>query len=78
MLSTNPNAYPLFVKNPDKINWGRLSENPSIFKIEYDYKRLKERCNMYKEELIQFTMHPSRIQKLLDMGLSIDELDDYL
>jgi hypothetical protein len=26
--------------------------------------------------LIQKTMHPSRIQKYLDMGISIDELDN--
>jgi hypothetical protein len=26
--------------------------------------------------LIQITMHPSRIQKYLDMGISIDELDN--
>jgi len=41
-----------------------------------DYEALKERCHIYKEELIQITMHPSRIQKYLDMGISIDELDN--
>jgi hypothetical protein len=51
-----------------------LSSNPSIF--GYDYEALKERCHIYKEELIQITMHPSRIQKYLDMGISIDDLDN--
>jgi hypothetical protein len=41
-----------------------------------DYEALKERCDIYKEELIQKAFHPSRIQKYLDMGISIDELDD--
>jgi hypothetical protein len=41
-------------------------------------KGVKQRCLIYSEELIQKTMHPSRIQKLLDMGISIDELDNYI
>jgi len=61
-------------KNPDEIHWSWLSSNPSIFEI--DYEALKERCAIYKEELIQKAMHPSRIQKYLDMGISIDELDN--
>jgi hypothetical protein len=72
-LSLNPNGIHLLEANQDKINWEWLSENPSIFDL--DYEALKERCLIYKEELIQKTMHPSRIQKLLDMGISIDELD---
>ena len=39
-------------------------------------KGVKERCAIYKEELMQIALHPSRIQKLLDMGISIGELDD--
>ena len=39
-------------------------------------KGVKERCDIYKEELMQIAMHPSRIQKYLDMGISFDELDD--
>ena len=73
-LSENPNAIHLLEKNPDKINWYKLSVNPSIF--GYDYEALKERCLIYKEELIQKAFHPSRIQKYLDMGISIDELDN--
>jgi hypothetical protein len=30
------------------------------------------------EEFVKVYMHPNRIQKLLDMGYSIDELDDVL
>jgi hypothetical protein len=74
-LSENPNAIRLLEQNLDKINWIALSYNPSIFDL-VDYEALKERCLIYCEELIQKTMHPSRIQKLLDMGISIDELDN--
>jgi len=75
-LSYNPNAIHLLEKNPDKINWSKLSSNPSIFEI--DYEALKKRCLIYSEELIQKAFHPSRIQKYLDVGISIDELDNYL
>jgi len=75
MLSQNPNGMYLLEANPDKIwMFQRLLTNPSIF--EFDYEALKERCDIYKEELIQKAFHPSRIQKYLDMGISIDELDD--
>ena len=73
-LSMNPNAIHFLEANPDKIYWSCLSSNPSIF--ELDYLALKERCNIYKEELTQKAFHPSRIQKYLDMGISIDELDN--
>jgi hypothetical protein len=46
--------------------------------LDYDYEKIKTRCNIYKEEIIQKTMHPSKIQKYLDMGISIDELDNHL
>ena len=73
-LALNPNAIHLLEANQDKIIWHRLSTNPAIFEI--DYEALKKRCLIYSEELIQKAFHPSRIQKYLDMGISIDELDD--
>jgi hypothetical protein len=77
LLSTNPNAIHLLEANQDKIwMFQRLLTNPAIF--ELDYEALKERCDIYKEELIQKAFHPSRIQKYLDMGISIDELDNYI
>ena len=75
-LSGNPNAIHLLQQKQYKINWSRLSINPAIFEISYH--ALKERCNLYKEELIQKTLHPSRIQKYLDMGISIEELDNII
>ena len=77
-LSKNPNAIHILEKNLDNLDdhycWRYLSLNPSIF--ELDYEALKDRCLIYKEELIQKAMHPSRIQKYLDSGISIDELDN--
>ena len=75
-LSTNPNAIDILELNPDKISWFSLSRNPSIF--ELDYKGLKERCSVYKEELICKAFHPSRISRYLDMGIEIEDLDDYI
>ena len=78
LLSANPNAVHLLERNQGKIKWDYLSENPSIFEIDYYYDELNQRCLIYKEELIQKAFHPSRIQKLLDMGISIEDLDDCL
>jgi hypothetical protein len=75
-LTRNPNAIHLLEKNPYKIDLGMLVRVPSM--LDYDYEKIKTRCNIYKEQLIQKTMHPSRIQKYLDMGINIEELDNYL
>jgi len=75
-LSSNPNAIDILEKNKEKIDWKQFSKNPSIF--ELDYNALKERCNIYKEELMQKVMHPSRIQKYLNLGYDVDEIDNYI
>jgi len=75
-LTRNPNAIHLLEKNPYKIDLGMLIRVSSM--MDYDYEALTKRCNIYKEQLIQKTMDPSRIQKYLDMGISIDELDNHL
>jgi hypothetical protein len=75
-LSANPNAIQFLEQNMDKISWFSLSKNPSIF--ELDYKGMKEMCSIYKEELICKAFHPSRIAKYLNMGLEMEDLDNYL
>jgi hypothetical protein len=75
-LSTNPNAIHLLEQNPDKIDWGGLSANPSIF--ELDYNALKERCSIYKWELLEITLQPSRIEKYIEMGVEMGELGNYI
>jgi hypothetical protein len=75
-FSENEAAIDILLKNLDKVCYNRLSKNPAIF--EYDYQGLKERCDIYREELMKKTMHPSRIQKLLEQGIEIEELEFYL
>lgn len=60
----------------NKINYTYLSKNPAIF--ELDYISLKERCDIYRKELIEKTFHPSRIQRLLDLGIEIEDLEIYI
>jgi hypothetical protein len=72
-LSGNPNAIHLLEQNREKIDWVSLSENPSIFKKKLDYKFLKERMNIIREELIMKCMHPSRLERFIEMGGDIDD-----
>jgi hypothetical protein len=75
-FSENPSAIEILLKNMDKVCYKRLSRNPAIF--EYDCQGLKEQCDIYREELIKKTMHPSRIQKLLEQGIDLEDLEFYL
>jgi len=61
-LSSNPNAISILEKNQDKINWYLLSSSASIFELEIQYNKLKERCETYKEEFIEKAMHLDRIK----------------
>jgi hypothetical protein len=76
ILSTNHNAIHILEKNPDKIDWYWLSRNPNIF--ELDYSLLNKRCCIYKEELLMKALHPSRIAGYLEMGMEMEELDNYI
>ena len=74
-LSQNKNAIHILEKNQHKIDWFQLSLNPSIF--DYNYKRLsQERTNILREELMQKSCHPSKIQYWLENGMSIEDLPD--
>ena len=50
----------------------------SIEIFELDYNALKKRCSTYKEELIQTALHPFRIQKYLEQGIEIDDMDNII
>ena len=39
---------------------------------------MSNNCNIYKKELIEKALHPLRIQRYLDQGISWEELDDIL
>jgi len=75
-FSENPSAIDILLENLDKVCYNRLSKNPAIF--EYDYQSLKERCDIYREELMKKTMYPLRIQKLLEQGIDLEDLEFYL
>jgi hypothetical protein len=73
ILCLNPIAIKMLEQNQDRINWYWLSINPSIFQYDYD-TMAKGRMTLLREELMMKTLHPSRIEKWLEAGLSIDDL----
>ncbi len=72
-LSMNPNALDLLEKNHEKIHWRILCANPSIFKKTINYKYLYQRMNVKREELMIICMHPSRLERWIEMGGDIDD-----
>jgi uncharacterized protein (DUF2249 family) len=75
-INPNPGVSRLLEKYPKKVKWENFADSPHIFELDLD--ALKEHCAIFKEELIQKAMHPSRIQRLLDMGYEIEELEDLM
>jgi hypothetical protein len=75
MLDVNPNpgVSRLLEKYPKKVKLGDFAGSSHIFELDLD--ALKEHCAIFKEELIQRAMHPSRIHRWLEMGYEIEELD---
>lgn len=72
-LSMNPAAIKILEKHKNKIDWYWLSQNPGIF--EYNYlKMAKERMHILREELMMKALHPSRIERLIELGCDIDDL----
>ena len=68
-------------QGPHNLNWKALSKNK--FKKEKEMFELRVKHQKFVqehlfEEFVKVYMHPTRIQKLLDMGYTIDELDDVL
>ena len=79
MLAQNPNSEmvrSIMEKNWEKIKWAYLSDHPVIFELSYTW--LKTRCDIYREDLMKVCMHPSKIQRLLDMGYEIEDLEDLM
>ena len=72
-LSRNPNAIHILKKNHDKIDWNTLSVNSSIFNRSVNYEFLKERMDIIREELMIKCMHPSRLERWIEMGGEIED-----
>jgi len=68
-LSENPAAIHLLEANQDKINWYWLCRNPAIF--QYDYEAMRDRCGVFKEDLIKDRFHPRNLiaGKFKDWGI---------
>ena len=65
-LSRNPNAIYLLERNQDKIYWDYLSVNEGYY--ELNYKFLKERMDIIREDLMKVVYHPKRIKYYLNLG----------
>jgi hypothetical protein len=82
-LIKNPNAIQIYEDYPEKmwdhlcyIDFENFSVTAPIFELDYD--AIGARCAIYKEELMQVALHPSRIEYYLAQGISVDELDNYI
>lgn len=62
ILSENPYAIHFLEKNQDLICYARISKNPEIFEINKQY--LKERIDIFREELCIKVFHPKNEGKL--------------
>jgi hypothetical protein len=76
MMCQNPEAIHILEKNQDKINWDSLSYNSEIF--DYSYEYLEKRCNIYKEELIEKSMPPKKLQRYIDNGYNIEDIFEFI
>jgi len=66
-MDINDNLFVDVIKNNmHKININDLLGSPLIFEI--DYQVIRDRCNIYKEELIKIVCHPSNYHKFEDLG----------
>ena len=63
-MNSSEGAMRLLEKNQDKINWSLLCKNPGIF--TYDYKKMKQNCMLFKEDLMKNRFHPCNIPKFKD------------
>jgi hypothetical protein len=81
-LSCNKNGVQILEKNIDKIacyaffDYKTFSVNAPIFEI--DYETISKRCSIYKEELMQVALHPDKIEKYLQQGILVEDLDKYI
>ena len=71
-LSKNPNAIDLLEKNQDKIYWYHFCMNEGYY--ELNYKFLKERMDIIREDLMKAVYHPKRLEYYL--GLGYDDIFD--
>jgi hypothetical protein len=70
---TNPAAIDFIEKNINRIEWHSLTKNPAIF--EYKYSNMaKARTDLIREDLVSVALHPDRVCKWLQQGLTLSDL----
>jgi hypothetical protein len=87
MISRNPNlTMEIINANPDKPwNWNDIRKNPFTKEkelFELRILRIKQHQQFVQdylfEELVKIALHPDKINKYLDMGYTIDQLDSIM
>ena len=73
LLSSNQNAIHILQRNIDKIDWFWLAKNPSIFRKKINYRFLKEKMDVIREEMMMKCMHPRRLERWIEMAGDIDD-----
>ena len=68
-LSRNPNGISILENNQHKIDWSKLSQNKGTY--ELNYKFLKERMDIIREDLMKAVYHPKRLGYYLELGYDI-------
>lgn len=63
----------LLEKYQDRFELSWLAINPSIFYKSINYEYLKERMDIFREELVMKCMHPSRLERYIEMDGDIDD-----
>ena len=54
-----------------------LFTNPSIFTKKDKYEYLYQRMNVIREEMMMKCMHPSRLERLIEMGMILMTSNKY-
>ena len=55
----------LLRKNKQRLDWHYISTNPNIYC--YDYRRMKQNMDEWREELMMKALHPSRVTKWIEL-----------
>ena len=71
------NAHPIMLKGlyPDWVGWIDHVLRQSMIEMNQQSKeRCNSRCVTYKEQIMMKAWHPSRIEKLIEMGYDMEDI----
>jgi hypothetical protein len=52
----------------------RMVEKEAAFTNRQSKRRCTERCSLYKEEIMMTVWHPRRVEKLIEMGIDLEDV----